>query len=89
MKRFLICLLVPGILVMSGCGKKQQEVNTPAGHPDELKDSTRFEGRQAPDTVTSKPVQRETLKDKTQFESRRLDSVRDTAYDRAVPDSGR
>jgi hypothetical protein len=28
---------------MSGCGNKEKQIDTPAGHPDELRDSTRLD----------------------------------------------
>ena len=43
MKRLALLGLLAVVLITSGCGKKEQEVDTPAGHPDELRDSTRLD----------------------------------------------
>ena len=43
MKRMVMAIMLASVLVTSGCGKKEEEIDTPAGHPDELRDSTRLD----------------------------------------------
>lgn len=44
LRRFLILAAVWALVGMAGCDKsKQKQSDAPAGHPDELKDSTRLD----------------------------------------------
>lgn len=43
MKRALLFILLASSLLISGCGNKEEEIDTPAGHPEELRDSTRLD----------------------------------------------
>lgn len=44
MRKLVILLAVSAVVGLSGCDKPQQkQSDAPAGHPDELKDSTRLD----------------------------------------------
>ncbi len=43
MKSAMLWVMLAASLLLSGCGNKEEEVDTPAGHPDELRDSTRLD----------------------------------------------
>ncbi len=65
----LIALMVLSFCVACGDDKKR-EVDTPAGHPDELKDSTRLDPAPQPgDTTTSSSGQTAQPKKKYRFSS--------------------
>lgn len=65
----LAALMVIGLCVACGDDKKR-EVDTPAGHPDELKDSTRLDPAQSPaDTAQSGAGQTARPKKKYRFSS--------------------
>jgi uncharacterized protein YceK len=54
MKRATLLVMLVASLLLSGCGTKEEEVDTPAGHPDELRDSTRLDpARDTSDTSKS------------------------------------
>lgn len=53
MKRISLAALLLMLVLGAGCGTKEdKEVDTPAGHPDELRDSTRLD----PAVDSTKPV---------------------------------
>lgn len=52
MKRLLIAAGCVAMLAAFGCKKEEPQTDTPAGHPDELRDSTRLDSAPAmPDTT--------------------------------------
>ncbi|MCM2271526.1 MAG: hypothetical protein NDJ18_03090 [candidate division Zixibacteria bacterium] len=54
MKRAILLVMLAASLLISGCGNEVEEVDTPAGHPDELRDSTRLDpARDTSDTSKS------------------------------------
>lgn len=53
MKKLLLAALL-FMMSLAGCGQSdKREVDTPAGHPDELKDSTRLDAAPQPGDSTS------------------------------------
>ena len=70
MKHAVLLIMLAGTLMFSGCGNKEEEVDTPAGHPDELRDSTRLDpARDTNDTSKSPASSSERIGKKYRFGS--------------------